>query len=63
MMSEHGKIVKKHCFEKSRRGQKRRQGGARGGGCPPNVEKDGPRNSSEFDEKNWGGGVSSYFQM
>ena len=36
--------------------QKRRQGGARGGGCPPNVEKDGPRNSSEFDEKNWGGG-------
>ena len=37
------------------------QGG--GGGCPPNVEKDGPRNSSEFDEKNWGGGVSSYFQM
>ena len=39
------------------------RGGARGGGCPPNVEKDGPRNSSEFDEKNWGGGVSSYFQM
>ena len=25
--------------------------GGKGGGCPPNVEKDGPRNSSEFDEK------------
>ena len=32
--------------------QWRRQGGARGGGgCPLNVEKDGPRNSSKFDEK------------
>ena len=32
--------------------QWRRQGGARRGGCPPpNVEKDGPRNSSKFDEK------------
>ena len=27
-----------------------------GGGCPPNVEKDGPRNSSKFDEKIEGGG-------
>ena len=35
--------------------QWRRQGGARGGGCPPNVEKDGPRNSSKFDEKIEGG--------
>ena len=25
--------------------------GARGDGCPPNVEKDGPRNSSKFDEE------------
>ena len=30
--------------------QWRRQGG-QGGGCPPNAEKDGPRNSSKFDEK------------
>ena len=27
------------------------QGGQGGGGCPPNVEKDGPRNSPKFDEK------------
>ena len=32
--------------------------GARGGGCPPpNVEKDGPRNSSKFDEKIEGVGI------
>ena len=41
--------------------QKRRQGGARGGRLPPNVEKYGPRNSSEFDEKNWGGGGKLIF--
>ena len=35
--------------------QWRRQGG-QGGGCPPNVEKDDPRNSSKFDEKIGGGG-------
>ena len=31
--------------------QWRRQGGARGAVAPPNVEKDGPRNSSKVDEK------------
>ena len=38
--------------------QWRRQGRAKGGGggCPPKVEKDGPRNSSKFDEKIEGGG-------
>ena len=35
--------------------QWRRQGGKRGA-VPPNVEKDGPRNSSKFDEKIGGGG-------
>ena len=25
--------------------------GGKGGGCLPNVEKDGPHNSSKFDEK------------
>ena len=35
-----------------------RQGG-QGGGCPPNVEKDDPRNSSKFDEKIGGGGLVS----
>ena len=37
--------------------QWRRQGGGgkRGRLPPPNVEKDGPRNSSKFDEKIWGG--------
>ena len=30
---------------------RRRQGGGKGGRLPPNVEKDGPRNSSKFDEK------------
>ena len=30
--------------------------GGKGGGCPPNVEKDGSRNSSKFDEKIKGGG-------
>ena len=29
-------------------------GGSKGGGCLPNVEKDGPRNSSKFDEKKGG---------
>ena len=33
--------------------------GGKGGGCPPNVEKDGPRNSSKFDEKLGGGCVSA----
>ena len=32
--------------------------GGKGGGCPPNVEKDGLRNSSKFDEKLGGGCVS-----
>ena len=30
-------------------------GGGKGGRLPPNVEKDGPRNSSKFDEKIGGG--------
>ena len=30
--------------------------GGQGGRLPPNVEKDGPRNSSKFDEKIGGGG-------
>ena len=33
------------------RDQWRRQGGQGGRLPPPNVEKDGPRNSSKFDEK------------
>ena len=40
------------------------KGGARGGGCPPpNVGKDGPRNSSKFDEKIEGGGGEYPSQM
>ena len=36
------------------------RGGGKGGGCPSNVEKDGPRNSSKFDEKiGRGGGYPS----
>ena len=40
--------------------QWRRQGGQRGTVAPPppHVEKDGPRNSSKFDEKIAGGWVS-----
>ena len=33
-----------------------RGGGQEGAVAPPNVEKDGPRNSSKFDEKIGGGG-------
>ena len=40
--------------------QWRRQRGARGR-LPPNVEKDGPRNSSKFDEK-IGGGVGIHLR-
>ena len=32
------------------------RGGQEGAVAPPNVEKDGPRNSSKFDEKIGGGG-------
>ena len=40
-----------------------RQGGQGGGGrLPPNVEKDGPRNSSKFDEKIGGGGVGIHLR-
>ena len=35
--------------------------GARGGRLPPHVEKDGPRNSSKFDEK-IGGGVGIHLR-
>ena len=44
--------------------QWRRQGGQEGGGrLPPNVEKDGPRNSSKFNEKiGGGGGVGIHFR-
>ena len=69
MIVEKYKILKeiekgKSCAAVSRRhSQWRRQGGkgARGA-VAPNVEKDGPRNSSKFDEK-IGGGGGYPFQM
>ena len=50
------KRLHKYCEALSCKDQWRRQGG-QGGAVAPNVEKDGPHNSSKFDEKIGRGGA------
>ena len=53
---ENGSTVCCVWMQKLASGNDAGKGGGQGGRLPPNVEKDGPRNSSKFDEKIGGGG-------